>query len=66
VVHVIQIGNIANKVKEKVIGAKGKVTDTAKETKDKNHTLLYHSNSGGDRTFEEGVLVQSLAQRMIH
>ena len=29
------MGNIADKVKEKVMGAKEKVTDTTKETKDK-------------------------------
>ena len=44
-VYPIQMGNIADKVKEKVMGAKDKVTDSNKLNADTdNH----------DRTFEEG------------
>ena len=51
------MGNIADKVKEKVMGAKEKVTDTTKETKDKisDTTKLNANNDNqGERLFEEG------------
>ena len=51
------MGNIADKVKEKVMGAKEKVTDTTKETKDKisDTTKLNANNDNqGERMFEEG------------
>ncbi|HJT48366.1 MAG TPA: hypothetical protein VJ729_09285 [Nitrososphaeraceae archaeon] len=51
------MGNIADKVKEKVMGAKDKVTDTTKETKDKisdNTKLNADTDNQDDRTFEEG------------
>ncbi len=50
------MGNIADKVKEKVMGAKEKVTDTTKETKDKisDTKLNANNNNQGERTFEEG------------
>jgi hypothetical protein len=50
------MGNIVDKVKEKVTGAKDKVTDTTKETKDKiSDTTKLNANTDnqGDRTFEE-------------
>jgi hypothetical protein len=53
----IEMGNIADKVKEKVMGTKDKVTDTAKETKDKiadTGANATNNNYESDRTFEEG------------
>jgi len=51
------MGNIADKVKEKVMGAKEKVTDTTKETKDKisdTTKLNAKDDNQGYRMFEEG------------
>jgi hypothetical protein len=51
------MGNIADKVKEKVMGAKEKVTDTTKETKDKisdTAKLNAKNDNQRDRMFEEG------------
>jgi hypothetical protein len=48
------MGNIAEKVKDKVMGAKDKVKDTAKETQDKVADTRVSTNNKGGRTFEEG------------
>jgi hypothetical protein len=50
------MGNIAEKVKDKVMGAKDKVTNTAKETKYKvaDTRVSANNNNEGGRTFEEG------------
>ena len=48
------MGNITDKVKEKVMGAKGKVTDTAEEAKDKITDTKDATYNEADARLQEG------------